>query len=40
MIDYDIIDLDYDIIVHIMVDVIVNIIYDFIDMIWTMISQF
>ena len=37
--DYDIIDLDYDIIVDIIVDVIVNIIrYDIIDMIWTMIS--
>ena len=32
--DYDIIDLDYDIIV----DIIVNIIYDIKDMIWSMIS--
>ena len=36
--EYDIIDLDYDIIVDIIVDVIVNIIYDIIDMIWTMKS--
>jgi hypothetical protein len=38
--EYDIIDLDYDIIVDIIVDVIVNIIYDIIDMpvIWSMIS--
>ena len=36
--EYDIIDLDYGIIVDIIVDVIVNIIYDIIGMIWTMIS--
>ncbi len=36
--DYDIIDLDYDIIVDVIVDIIVNIIYDIKGTILTMIS--
>ena len=36
--DYDIIDLDYDITVDIIVDIIVNIIYDIKGTILTMIS--
>ncbi len=36
--DYDIIDLDYDIIADIIVDIIVNIIYDIKGTISTMIS--
>ncbi len=36
--DYDIIDLDYDIIADIIVDIIVNIIYDIKGTILTMIS--
>ncbi len=38
--DYDIIDLDYEIIVDIIVDIIVNIIYDIKGTILTMISYF